>query len=167
MKKVKKGNSPRWKSNWKAMAYQTWSLTTTLRAACRLHDKLTFLFKSHHARRPNVRLVAQELRPSCCRQNIGGKIDTTFHLLGKQKIRKYIFVLRLETLAARVQSFTLWQQETIEITRRDHCIILPIFATYIWVFIVVHILFVVNCTFNATPTERLLQHTLFCNKPHR
>jgi len=42
LKKVKKrkGKSPRWQSNWKAMAYQTWSITAMLWAAHWLHDKV-------------------------------------------------------------------------------------------------------------------------------
>jgi len=54
--------------------------------------------------------------------------------------------------AARAQSFTLWQQRTIEIT-----LLLRVRATYIWVLFFAHTLFVVNRTFNATLTERL-QH---------
>ena len=53
LKKVekRKGKSPRWESNWKAMAYQMWSITATLCAELRLHDKLTFLFELRHATR--------------------------------------------------------------------------------------------------------------------
>ena len=52
---------------------------------------------------------------------------------------------------ASVQSFTLWQQATIEIMRRDHSIIACSRATYIWVLYFMHILFVVNRTFSTMP----------------
>jgi len=50
------------------------------------------------------------------------------------------------------QSFTLWQHATIDIT-----IIACSHHIYIWVLFFMHIPFMVNRTFNATPTERL-QH---------
>ena len=50
--------------------------------------------------------------------------------------------------AASAQSFTLWQQATMEITRRDHSIIACL-CHKIWVLIFMHILFVVNHTFNC------------------
>jgi len=107
--------------------------------------------------------------------------------------------------AASAQSFTLWQQATMEITRRDHSpsilvnmshcsqvnigrastpqslfayashyfqlftswywqrfqaaitLLLLLRATYIWMLLFAHIPFVVNHTFNATPSERLEQ----------
>ena len=62
---------------------------------------------------------------------------------------------------ACAQSFSLWQQTTIEITWRDHSYCL--FAPYIYIYILfffAHILFVVNHTFNATPLEMLQQHPL-------
>jgi len=64
---------------------------------------------------------------------------------------------------AFAQSFALWQQATIEITRRDHyyCLFVPHI-----VFFFTHIPFVVNRTFNATPPERLQHHQHnrpFCN----
>jgi len=34
-------------------------------------------------------------------------------------------------------------------------LLLLVHATYIWVLFFTHILFVVNCTFNTTPVERL------------
>jgi len=37
-------------------------------------------------------------------------------------------------------------------------LLLLVRATYIWMLLFVHISFVVNHTFNATPAERLLQH---------
>ena len=43
------------------------------------------------------------------------------------------------------------------ITRCDHSIIACLPHIYIWVLFFAHILFVVNCTFNATPTKRLQQ----------
>ena len=54
-----------------------------------------------------------------------------------------------------MQSFTLWQQATIEITP-----LLLVCVTYIRVLLFAHIPFVVNRTFNATPTKRLQQHSL-------
>jgi len=88
---------------------------------------------------------------------------------------------------ASAQSFTLWQQATVEIkrsllssslvstincslalqalleiTHQDHSIgitlLLLVHTTYIWVLFLTHIPFVVNRTFNATPTERLQHH---------
>ena len=66
--------------------------------------------------------------------------------------------------AAIAQSYTLWQQATIEITCHYHSI-LACRATYVWVLFFANILFVVNRTFNATPTERLqhLECTRTCN----
>ena len=58
--------------------------------------------------------------------------------------------------AACAQSFALWQQATIEITRRDNSIIACSRHIYI-VFFFTQIPFVVNHTYNATPPERL-QH---------
>ena len=63
-----------------------------------------------------------------------------------------------KTRAAYAQSFTLWQQATIEITRHDHSITACSCHIYIWVLFFAHIPFVVNRTFTATPTERLQQH---------
>jgi len=60
--------------------------------------------------------------------------------------------------AASAQSFTLLQQATIEITWRDHSIIACSRHIKIWVLLFMHILFVVNHTFNARTTERLQQH---------
>jgi len=84
--------------------------------------------------------------------------------------------------AASAQSFTLWQQATIEITRRDHSsrrlvntfnhshvsniskdytqrsLCYCLFAPQIWVLFFAHIPFVVNLTFNLTPTEKLQQY---------
>jgi len=57
------------------------------------------------------------------------------------------------------RSFTLWQQ-TIEITRRGHSIIVCSRHIYsIWVLFFAHISFVVNRAFNATPAERLQHHS--------
>jgi len=61
--------------------------------------------------------------------------------------------------AACAQSFTLWQQATIEITRRDHSIIACSRHMYMVLFFA-HIPFVVNRTFSATPAKRLQQHPL-------
>jgi len=60
---------------------------------------------------------------------------------------------------ASVQSFALWQQATIEITRRDHSIIARSRHMYMVLFFT-HIPFMANHTFNATPLERLQQHPL-------
>ena len=51
-------------------------------------------------------------------------------------------------------SFALWQQATIEFTRRHHSIITCSRHIYVLLFFA-HIPFVVNHTFNATPPERL------------
>ena len=81
--------------------------------------------------------------------------------------------------AACTQSFTLWQPATINLIRHNHAvyslviifnrshlsickdaaitILLLARATYIWVLLFAHILFVADHTFNATPTERLQQ----------
>jgi len=87
---------------------------------------------------------------------------------------------------ASAESFTLWQQVTTEITQRDHShryhqevqstvhqdhkhcqksltkitLLLLVRTTYIWVLLFAHILFMVNCTFNATSTERLQQYVV-------
>jgi len=65
--------------------------------------------------------------------------------------------------AAYAQSFALWQQAIIEFTCHDHSIIACSRHVYILLFFV-HIPFVVNHTFNATPLERL-QHK-FLILPH-
>jgi len=61
--------------------------------------------------------------------------------------------------AVCAQSFALWQQATIEITRHDHSIIACSRHLYILLFFA-HIPCVVNHTINTTPTERLQQHPL-------
>jgi len=57
---------------------------------------------------------------------------------------------------------SLASQALLEVTRLDHSIgitlLLLVWATYIWVLFFTHIPFVVNCTMNATPTERLEHH---------
>jgi len=58
-----------------------------------------------------------------------------------------------------VPSFTLWQQITIEITSHNHSIIACSYHIYICVLFFVHILFVVNGTFNTTPAEVATVHT--------
>jgi len=69
--------------------------------------------------------------------------------------------------AASAQSFALWQQTTIEITCHDHSgIACSRHIYYIWVSSFVHIPFVVNRTFNATPTEKM-QHDCRPNCPYR
>jgi len=69
------------------------------------------------------------------------------------------FVAIGKARAACAQSFTLWQQATIEITYRDHSIIACSCHVYILLFFT-HMSFVVNHTFNATPPERLQQFQL-------
>jgi len=61
--------------------------------------------------------------------------------------------------AACAQSFALWQQATIEITRRNHFIIACSRQIYVVLFCA-HIPFVVNRAFSATPAERLQQPLL-------
>jgi len=60
--------------------------------------------------------------------------------------------------AASAQSFAMWQQATIEFTCHDHSIIACLRHIYI-LLLFTHIPFMVNHTFNATPTESL-QHYL-------
>jgi len=65
---------------------------------------------------------------------------------------------------ACAQSFALWQQATIEITRRDHSIAC---SRHIHIFLFfAHILFVVNHTINTTPQASyyMLGHLLWWNK---
>jgi len=57
---------------------------------------------------------------------------------------------------AYAQRFALWQQATIEFTCHDHSIIACLRYIYVLLFFV-HMLFLVNHTFNATATERLQQ----------
>jgi len=75
-------------------------------------------------------------------------------------------MLRLEIQAACAQSFTLWQQATIEITRHDHSIIACSRQINIVLFFA-HIPFVVNRAFNATPAERLQHLTMVCHRKDR
>jgi len=62
---------------------------------------------------------------------------------------------------ACAQSFTLWQQATIEITCHDHSIFACLRHIYVVLFFA-HIPFMVNHTFNATPTEWLQQLLWLC-----
>ena len=62
--------------------------------------------------------------------------------------------------AAYAQSFTWWQQTTIEFTWHDHSIIPCSRHIYVLLFFV-HIPFMMNHTINTTPTERLQQHPLY------
>jgi len=62
--------------------------------------------------------------------------------------------------AACAQSFALWQQGTTEIMRRNHSIIACSRHIYLVLFFA-HIPFVLNHTFNATPTERLQYYHAF------
>ena len=62
--------------------------------------------------------------------------------------------------AAYAQSFALWQQATIEITRQDHSIIACSRHIDINILCVHPVNGLVNHTFNAMPLERLQQHPL-------
>ena len=65
--------------------------------------------------------------------------------------------------AAYTQSFTMWQQATIDITCRDHSVIACLHYLYMGLFLA-HILFMVNCAFSAMPVERLQQHQIkYCS----
>jgi len=70
--------------------------------------------------------------------------------------KTYCFCCDRKARTASAQSFTLWQQATIEITRRDHSINACSRHKFMMVFFA-HVPFVANRTFNATLTERL-QH---------
>jgi len=65
--------------------------------------------------------------------------------------------------AAYAQSFALWQQAAVEFACHDHSIIACSCHIYVLLFFA-HIPFVVNHTFNATPTERLQQHHSFLQR---
>jgi len=96
---------------------------------------------------------------------ISSSVKPATKLLGHYNFYLAIYVLKSslccdqKSWAACAQSFALWQQATIEITRRDHSIIACSRHIYI-VFFFTHIPFVVNQTFNAMPPERLQQHPL-------
>jgi len=82
----------------------------------------------------------------------------SFSFIGHVKDKEvYSFCCDQKTRGPSAQSFTLWQQATIEITRRDHSYLLFAPHVRIWVLFFAHIPFVVKRTFNATLTERL-QH---------
>jgi len=55
-------------------------------------------------------------------------------------------------------------QALLEVTHQDHSngitLLLLVRVTHIWALCFAHIPFIVNRTFNATPTERLQQHPL-------
>jgi len=74
-------------------------------------------------------------------------------------VDKFTYCCDGKARAAKCASFTLWQQATIEITRRDHSIIACSCNIYMVLFFA-HIPFVVNRTFNATPPERLQQRSV-------
>ena len=69
--------------------------------------------------------------------------------------------------AANAQSFTLWQQATIEITWRDHPIIACSWHIHKWVLFFAHIPFMVNRTFNECQQRRCNNIPSFYNKQHR
>jgi len=67
--------------------------------------------------------------------------------------------------ATCAQSFPLWQQATIDITRQDKSIIAC--SCHIYVLFFAHIPFVVNHTFNATSTEVATTSLPFYNELHQ
>ena len=74
------------------------------------------------------------------------------------------FCCHWKSWAASAQSFTLWQQATIEITCRDHFIVTCSHHIYcIWLLFFAHIPFMVKCAFSATQADRLQQHYCMCN----
>jgi len=91
--------------------------------------------------------------------------DRTFflwrlHLARPSHPSNSIFLMRLESSSGKRTSFTLRQQATIEFTCHNHSITACSHHVYMGVILCTHhILFVVNRTFNAMPTERL-QHYL-------
>jgi len=74
----------------------------------------------------------------------------------KTDCKLFVSVAIGKARAAYAQSFTLWQQATIEFTCHAHSVIACSRHIHILLFFA-HIPFVVNHTTNATPTERL-QH---------
>jgi len=75
-------------------------------------------------------------------------------------LKTFIQCCDRKSRAAHAQSFTLWQQATIEFTCHDHSITACSRQIYVVLFLA-HIPFVVNCAFSATPTERLQQQLAF------
>ena len=73
---------------------------------------------------------------------------TLFRKCGAFRNQQY-FCCDRKARAGSSQSFTLWQQATIEITRRDNFVIACSRHIYIWVLFFAYIPFVVNRTFNA------------------
>jgi len=67
------------------------------------------------------------------------------------------FCCNRKSRAACAQSSTLWQQATIEITRRDHSIIACLRHIHLFLFLA-HISFVMNHMINTIPPERLQQY---------
>jgi len=65
--------------------------------------------------------------------------------------------------AACAQRFAVWQQATIEFTRRDHSVTACSRHLHLFLFFA-HIPFVVNHTINATPPERLQQYQHTSNR---
>jgi len=110
----------------------------------------------------------------------------TFHMIHIS----WFYCCDRKSRAAYAQSFTLWQQATIEFTCHDHSshtlllrsivdivsitrdytpqsLYYCLFAPHIWmVLFFMHIPFVVNHTFNATPPERLQQLPLLFATNH-
>jgi len=67
---------------------------------------------------------------------------------------KNVFSGRVNVRAASAQNCALWQQATMEFTRRDHSVIACSRHIYMVLFFM-HIPFVVNRAFSAKPAERL------------
>ena len=81
-----------------------------------------------------------------------------FHVLSMRKTEKNVLCCDRKARAASSQSFTLWQQTTIEITRHAHSI--SACSLHIYMDVVLHthpIGYMVNRAFNTMLTERL-QH---------
>jgi len=93
--------------------------------------------------------------------SLSGGANYTRNMLVYENISLVYAVLRSES----EQSFTLWQQATIEITCHDHSIIACSRRIYMVLFFA-HILFVVNHAFSATPAEKLQQHPLLFTTNH-
>jgi len=101
----------------------------------------------------NKRVWTQSLSIHCLQCSIQRQVSY-MPSCGRTKLRLVLY--HCNQCRKSVQSFTLWQQATIEITRCDHSIIACSCHLYMVLFFA-HILFGVNRAFSATPTERLQQ----------
>jgi len=79
------------------------------------------------------------------------------HSMTYTSCSQHHFAVIEKVRGACVQSFTLWQQTTIEIMRHNHSTIACPCHIYVVLFFT-HIPFVVNHTFNTTSAERLQQY---------